>query len=269
MDSHIAQLLNSPPFNLTMSSGARQLRDNVYEMCFSHRGTESLTAWVDRLRGQYNRIHWEKAAYYQHTDQIFQGILRRTSTQFKAKPKKGTAPPEWERGTIASGAARRKDIDWFKLAVFDDVEFWKEMIQFPRSKLAVYPHHIDQLEPAYTEMYELVTSWLVADFNFTSLYHIFEFTRDCSLSFVQECMDKVFNIRQHSTDYLRGIINKERAFQKVELDELSELDAYSELVISKMKEMVTVGEEIDWDKVEEKAAVGEENRAEFDKVKLS
>lgn len=269
MDSHIAQLLNSPPFNLTMSSGARYLRDEVYELCFSHRGMESLTAFVDRLREQYSRIHWEKAVYYKHQDPVLQGILRRTSTAFKSKPKKGAAPAMWERGTIASGAARRKDIDWFKLAVFDDPAFWMEMIDFPRGKLMVHPSHIDQIEPAYTEMYELITNWLVTDFNYTSLYHIYEFARDCSLTFVKECMDKVEDLRQHSTSYLRAIIESERAVQKQELDEVREVDAYSQLVIDKMKEMVSIREEIDWDKIEADAAVGEENRTEFDKVKLS
>lgn len=269
MDSHITQLLSSSPFNLTMSSGARCLRDNVYELCFSHRGIESLTAFAERLKEQYNRIHWEKAVYYQHHDQIFQGILRRTSTVFKTKPKKGTAPAMWERGTIASKAARRKDVDWFKLAVFDNVDFWKEMINFPRSKLVVYPSHVDQMGQAYIDMYELITDWLITDFNYTSLYHIYEFARDCSLIFVKECMDKVVNIRQHSTDYLRGIINKERAFQEHELNELNELDAYSELVINKMKEMISNREEVDWDRIESDAITGEENRKEFDKVELS
>lgn len=269
MKDHITQLLNSAPFNSIMSSGARYLRNEVYELCFSHRGTDSLTVFVNRIREQYNRINWEKAVYYHNHEEILRGIYRRTSTAFKAKHKNGVVPEIWERGTIASNAARRKDIDWFKLAIFDDVSFWMDMINSPRAKLVVYPNHIDQIEPAYSNMYEMVTDWLITDFNYTSLYHIFEFARDCSLSFVKECMGKVENIRQHSTSYLRAIIEKERVIQKHELDELQEIDKYSQFVIDKMKEMVEAGENVDWEKIEKEASVGENNRAEFDKVKLS
>jgi hypothetical protein len=40
-------------------------------------------------------------------------------------------------------------------------------------------------------------------------------------------------------------------------------------VIGKMLAMVDNREDVDWDKVESEAAVGEENRREFGKVKLS
>lgn len=265
----ITTLLKEPPFNLIMSKNARALRDDVYMLCFSHCGYTSLREFVDEIKEQYDRIYWETAIYYHHNERIFEGILRRTSVKFEAKPKKGEDPATWQRGTKATGAARNKKIDWLKLAIFDDIEFWREMIDFPRTKLAVYPKQIKLIQLAFTAMYELITGWLFADFNYTSLYHIYEFARDDSLSFVEECMDKVEDPRKHSTSYLQAIMQQERAIQKEELLEADSVVEFSKQVIHKMVDMVDKHEPIDWDQIETNASVGEENRSVFDKVKLS
>lgn len=269
-DSLIKQLLKDPPFDKVMSVGARKLRDDVYFLCHSHLSPNDTKKFIDHITEHYNPINWEIPIFYHHQERIFEGVMRRTSSKYKEKVKdRGADPPKWQRGTKAAGAGRRKDIDWFRLAVFEDTEFWREMIDFPREKLHLYPADVKKIEPAFSQMYELFTGWLLADFNFTTLYNIFEFARDYSTTFIQECMNKVDDPRKRSTSYLEAVIRQEMAVLKHEIGEDQSLTEHSKMVISKMLEMVEKREDIDWDKIEQDAAQGEENRRIFRKVKLS
>lgn len=253
-----------------MSVGARRLRDDVYGLCISHVSPTEKRIFIDHVGDRYNRIHWEKAILYHHQERIFDGISRRTSNKFKEKMKdSGDNPPNWKRGTKIIKAPRRKDIDWFGLAVFDDVEFWREMIDSPREKLHVYPSSVDQLEPNFTNMYELISDWLLTDFNFTTLYNIFEFARDDNISFISDCIAKVEDPRKRSTSYLSAVIKQERAVLQHEIDEDTAITDHSKQVMSTIISMCEHKEDVDWDKIEGEAIVGEINREEFKKVKTS
>lgn len=269
-DGLLNQLLRDAPFDKPMSTGARKLRDDVLLLCYSHINPNQTRDFLDHVESNYNRVNWEIAIFYHHNERIFEGILKKTSKKFLEDPKdKSSAPFAHQKGTKASGAARRKDIDWFELATFSDYSFWQEMIDYPREKLHINPSDIKKLDPAFTKMYELITGWLFTDFNFTSLYHIFEFARDYSLTFVSDCIEKVDDPRKRSTSYLQAVARQEMAVLKHELAEDTSLTEHSQNVINKMFEMVEKREDIDWDQIEDNAAQGEENRREFRKVKLS
>ena len=269
-DSLITQLLKDHPFNKTMSIGARRLRDDVYSLCCSHINPNDTEKFIKYIRDNYNRINWEKAIFYHHNERIYEGILRKTSEKFNEKPNNNNPDKiVFKKGTKAAGVARRKDIDWFNLAVFADSSFWIEMIDFPREKLHLNPDDIDKIEPSFTSMYELVTDWLLTDFNFSSLYNIYEFARDDSIEFIKECMSKVDDIRKRNTGYLAAIMKQERAALKYETEEDDSLTAHSKLVIAKMVEMANNKENVNWDDIEREAIVGETNRSEFEKVKLT
>lgn len=265
MNSIYSQLFNNTKFKKIMSTEALKLRDEIYSLCFSHIHPDDQKKLHDHISETYNRINWEIPTLYQNNEIILEAVLRKTSKKFNDKNE--TKDTEnWKRGTVALGAARRKDIDWFKLATFDDYEFWIDMIDVPR-KIHVHPANV--IIDSFTSMYNTITDWLFINFNFTSLYHIYEFSRDYSLNFIKDCMDKIDDPHKHTTNYLRAVINSEVAINDSILAEDKELTESSKKLILHLNSLLKKDVNVNWDEIEKKSNIKEENDIEFKKVILS
>lgn len=266
--SIVDSILESGHFAYTMSKPARLLRNEVIELCFSNINPNDRQKFIDNLKNNYHRVNWEKAIFYNNNNIIFDGILKRTSKKFEDDKTKKNREPPWKMGTKATGAHRSKNIDWFELSTFANSDFWFDIVEFSRS-LSIKPDIFDKMRSQFVPMYDLITDWLLVDFSFSDLYRIYEISKNDSISFVRQCMDKVDDRSKISVPYLMAIIEKERAILKAELADSQHLTDRTKMFFDLVLENEKKWEHINWDELDKEARVIEDNMREFDKVKLS
>jgi hypothetical protein len=255
----IDYLGNNEKFMRIMSRDGRRIRDDVIGSCLRY----SAINIEQQISEFYDPMVWEKAVLYAHPSDLFTAFMRLTSKLYKDEERSGRLPKGRKDG------ARRKDVDWADVAINFAPQWWMPGIQDPRAR-RIDPNDFYKLEPAFTNMYMLVSQWLITDFSYTALLQILDISKRYSLDLVSECMEKIDQVRNRSIDYLMAIIEKEMAARHIEMMESKELEERSKKILSDLIDMAEKrAVSVDWDELEKNKEVDNLNKEVFDKVKLS
>ena len=274
LESLTSQILNEEPFTRPMSRDARKLRDDVYHLAFDNlkgrMNGAQFQSFVDNLKNEYEPLDWERAIFFQHHENVYKAILRVTSMKFRedTKNSEDTRAP-WEKGTVAEGATRNKDIDWRWLIRFKDYERLYFMGEVFARRLSILPPDFDKRLDEFRPIYNMITRWVYSDFNYSALYRLWQMSAVHRPSFVQECMDKVEDQSKRTIEYLEAVIQGEYALWKLQVKDGQELEAESKLVYEAFKFMITKYENVDWDAVDKEADSQMNTANALNKVKMS
>jgi len=253
MEFHV---IDHPSLTKTMSKHAKNLREEVFKFCLLQVAGGRPRSVHDEFCAQvvagYNPIVWERAILYAHPSEVYDAVLRATSTN----------------GHVKGG--RKKDTDWLKIATEFDYNLWMNRVRpdAKRSASRIDPSDFDKLAPQFTKMYVLLCDWLLADFGYSVLFNIFDMTRRYSTSIIKECIEKVDDPNHRSIDYLLAIVDKELAIRREEMLRDKELSDSSKQIIDAVTSIaINRTQPINWDEIDHKIDIDVANQAEFDKVK--
>lgn len=260
-------VIDHPKFKHVMSRDGKTLRESILKLCIDNSiiglTPSQIKILHDRIIQFYDPIVWERAILYAHHSEVYDAVLRATSSAHNK-----SAPGKMPKGN--KKGARRKDIDWINLAVSFDWNVWVTFVDKPRGANKIYPSSLDTHLSDFSNMYTLFINWLLTDFSYSTLYQIYDISRRYSVDIIHDCMQEIEEPRQRSVDYLMAVVDKEIAIRKAKAFEDKSLLDNSKNIINTILNMVADrSKPVDWNNIDKTKEIDNENQEEFNKVKLS